>query len=352
MAERRLPQTALSSLHRAALNGHTNESIRRRADEVLDEGLGILPAQYARYVTALAAPADIQRGAAVFRDKCATCHQSHGIGANVGPDLNAEFRRSPATIVQDVLSPSAKIASGYQAYAVQLSNGQVHTGILDFESAGRIELRQADGKRQSIARSDIESMTGLSTSLMPDDLASTVTPTDLAHLIAWLRRPPTRRLLFDDDPMFVTQLVDGDGQATVETRDRFAGAISIRVSPLQRHAARIEGWAFPIREHPNVGEYRYLRYAWKAAGADGVMIELSNDGRWPDPSDRRFRFFAGRNSTDWQATEVSANLPTDWTVVTLDLWAEHGDALLTGLAPTAMGGDALFDRIELLRELD
>jgi hypothetical protein len=36
-------------------------------------------------------------------------------------------------------------------------------------------------------------------------------------------------------------------------------------------------------------------------------------------------------------------------VVVRDLWADFSDATLTGIAPTAMGGAALFDRIELLQ---
>jgi hypothetical protein len=38
--------------------------------------------------------------------------------------------------------------------------------------------------------------------------------------------------------------------------------------------------------------------------------------------------------------------------VTRDLWADFGDSTITGIAPTAMGGPALFDRIELLRAKD
>ncbi len=44
--------------------------------------------------------------------------------------------------------------------------------------------------------------------------------------------------------------------------------------------------------------------------------------------------------------------PREWTVVTCDLWQDMGNFTLTGLAPTAMGGSALFDRIELLQGLD
>lgn len=50
--------------------------------------------------------------------------------------------------------------------------------------------------------------------------------------------------------------------------------------------------------------------------------------------------------------EVASSQPEEWTVVTRDLWKDFGDFTLTGFAPTAMGGPALFDRVELLRTLD
>ncbi len=50
--------------------------------------------------------------------------------------------------------------------------------------------------------------------------------------------------------------------------------------------------------------------------------------------------------------QVAEEVPPDWVVVTRDLWRDFGSFTLTGIAPTAMGGEARFDRIELLRSLD
>lgn len=82
------------------------------------------------------------------------------------------------------------------------------------------------------------------------------------------------------------------------------------------------------------------------------MLELADDGQWP-PADRPVRrYFAGRNLTEWQAVSVAPRAPAEWTVVTRDLWEDFGDFTLTGFAPTALTGPALFDRIELLRTLE
>jgi hypothetical protein len=187
---------------------------------------------------------------------------------------------------------------------------------------------------------------------MPEDLAKTVPPADLADLLAWLRRPPTRLVLLDENQELLGALNEGSGTAEFVRTDRYAGQVSLRVTPLQRHSPRIKGWEFRIREHPGPGEYRYLRFAWKSAGAHGVMLELAADGRWPPAEKPLRRYHAGRNTSGWQSVEVSPKPPREWTVVTRDLWKDFGDFTLTGLAPTALGGPALFDRIELLRTLD
>ena len=69
------------------------------------------------------------------------------------------------------------------------------------------------------------------------------------------------------------------------------------------------------------------------------------------PASRSFRYYSGQNTTDWQAVRVASERPEQWTVVTRDLWKDFGSFTLTGIAPTAMGGEAMFDRIELLRTL-
>lgn len=57
-------------------------------------------------------------------------------------------------------------------------------------------------------------------------------------------------------------------------------------------------------------------------------------------------------ATGWAAVEVAPEPPHQWVVVTRDLWKDFGSFTLTGIAPTALGGQAFFDRIELLRSLD
>ncbi len=347
-----LPASALSAIQRDALLEHPDAALRERAAKLMAAESGINEELLGRYVLALASKRDMAHGEKVFREHCATCHQTHGIGHAVGPDLSAEFRRAEETIVKDILAPRDAIAAGYATYVVETIDGRVVTGVLAVESPGSVTVRQPEGKQETVLRKDIESVKASRASLMPEELVQKLQPQDVADVIAWLRSPPARIVLFDDDPNFAAKLNEGEGTATIVTDDPYRGVAALRITPPQKFSAKIDGWNFRIREKPAEGEFRFLRFAWKSAGAAGVMIELANDGRWPPAGVPRFRYFAGRNTTGWQAVEVASEAPAEWTVVTRDVWKDFGDSTITGIAPTAMNGAALFDAIELLRTID
>jgi putative membrane-bound dehydrogenase-like protein len=309
-----------------------------------------------QYRESLTLKPDTRRGKLVFEQQCQKCHQLNGVGFAVGPDMAAVQNRPGEAVLIDILDPSSTITAGYKAYQVITTNGKVYAGTLAEETATSVTLRREKGEQDVILRRDIDSMKVSAKSLMPDGLEKEISPQDMANLIGYLRdalRTSSKTVvLFDDDPAFAKALNEGEGEAKVTTDDRFRGKACLRVTPPQRFAARIAGWNYKIVEKPGLGEYRYLRLAWKTPDGSGVMLELADDGKWPDAGDTRRRIYSGKNTTDWKATQISRETPRDWVVVTVDLWKEFGPTTLTGIAPTAMGGPAFFDRIELRQTLD
>jgi putative heme-binding domain-containing protein len=340
--------TSLDAVQRSALVEHKNKDVRARARKLFDALPKVDDAMLAKFVAALDAKRDIAAGETVFRNKCATCHEAHGIGVAVGPDLTAESQRAESTLVKDVLAPSDSITAGYSAYAIETVDGEVFNGLLADESASSLTLRMAEGKEQSVLLRDVVQIKALGVSLMPENLVKEITPAQLADAIAWLRQPPSRVMLIDENRSLERALDQGDGTARFVGDDKFAGSLALEVTPPQRFSARIDGWAFKIREKPGPGEFRYLRMAWRVS-ARGAMIEFANAGKWPDARSSKFRYFAGENSTGWNATRVAEEVADKWTLVERDLWKDFGDATITGIAPTAMGGTVLFDRVELRR---
>ena len=346
------PSTALSAVQRGLLLADKEPAIRSRAEKLLTTDDAASLEAFPRYAAALEELRDVNHGYQVFQKTCGLCHQAHGTGFAVGPDLSSEFQRAEETIIKDVLAPSQSISAGYMTYSVLTDSGRVFTGLLASESPTSITLKQQEGKQQVILRNEIDELKVSPVSMMPANLTETLSPQDLADAIAWLRQPQDQVMLLDDNERLGLALTEGSGTAEFTTSDKFSGEASLRVTPLQRSSSHIQGWGFRIREKPIVGEYRYIRFAWKAPHASGVMMELADDGQWP-PADKPLRrYFAGKNLSGWEAVEVAPAQPEEWTIVTRDLWKDFGDFTLTGFAPTAMGGPALFDRIELLRAID
>jgi putative heme-binding domain-containing protein len=357
------PQS-LGTLRRVHLLEHSDPKVRNRAVTLLVNQIPQKSRELIeRYRVALSRTRDATRGEAVFKKVCAKCHRLNGQGSQVGPDLSAAQNRADESFLLDMLQPSAKITAGYRTYVVADVSGRVFTGVLTSETATSVTLRRAadqavaqdDGPvvEMTILRKDIELMKASDHSLMPDDLEKEVSPQNVADLIAYLRKTlgpasPAAFTLFEDDPAFIAALNQGSGTATLDTRDKFSGAAALRVTPPQRYSPRISGWEYRIREQPAAGEFRYIRLAWKTRGS-GAMIELADNGDWPPADSTLRRYYSGENTTNWKATKVSDRAPTQWSVVTRDLWKDFGDFTLTGIAPTAMGGETLFDRIELLR---
>jgi hypothetical protein len=163
--------------------------------------------------------------------------------------------------------------------------------------------------------------------------------------------------LIGDDPNAFIRFLNNDGgndgrEIRVELRDVYAGVSCVYVAPFQRHSARIPGWNYPILEKPGPGEYRYIRFAWKRDGGDGIMVQLHSNGLW------NHRYYAGERSqqtSTWgPMMQVDPKAPREWTVVTRDLFKDWGNMHLTGFAFTPMenGVGGYFGPIYLSRTIE
>ena len=161
--------------------------------------------------------------------------------------------------------------------------------------------------------------------------------------------------IFEDDEAFAALLTEGGGRAIPEQRDKYAGQISLRVTPDQKLSPMLPSLGVKIRENPGPGEYRYLRFAWKKTGGNSICLQLNHDGMFgPGGSGREgasFRYHAGPGGQCYGASLViDAALPAKFEVVTRDLFADFGEFTLNGLAFSPVDGQAaLFDHLYLGR---
>lgn len=134
---------------------------------------------------------DAQRGRKLFldekRSKCAVCHQVDGKGGKVGPDLSrigGKFDRPH--LIESLLEPSRQIVEGYRTSNVLMTSGQVLVGIMKEEQDHSFVLEDAEGKRITVQRADVEKVQSNPVSLMPGDLAASLSKSDFVDLVAYM----------------------------------------------------------------------------------------------------------------------------------------------------------------------
>lgn len=141
-------------------------------------------------LTALKQEPDLEEGRIFFTAICATCHRSKGIGVVVGPDLDAEFQRAPEVILRDILFPSEAASPGYETVLAKTRRGETLLGVIASESPTSITLRLPGGVERTLLRKRVSIRTLHNVSLMPAGLGATLTPGQVANIIAYLRQPP------------------------------------------------------------------------------------------------------------------------------------------------------------------
>jgi putative heme-binding domain-containing protein len=142
----------------------------------------------ADYQSALSLPADVDRGRNVYLRECRTCHRLGDEGHDVGPGLATIRHRTPAELLLNILDPNREVSPNFLEYVVLTGDGLVNTGIIASETATSITLRQAEGKEQTILRTDIEEIRSSQKSLMPEGLEKKLTPQEVADVISFLLR--------------------------------------------------------------------------------------------------------------------------------------------------------------------
>jgi putative membrane-bound dehydrogenase-like protein len=136
--------------------------------------------------------ADPARGSKIFADargaNCGACHRAGDLGVGgIGPELSdIGLRSSPAAVVESILQPSATIIEGYRVSTLVLDDGRSLTGLVLDDTPGAVRLIDAEGRSTSIRKDEIEMRAVQPVSLMPAGYDRTLTPEELADLVAFL----------------------------------------------------------------------------------------------------------------------------------------------------------------------
>lgn len=173
---------------RGQLLQHPIASVRQRAEKLFS---GLSPERQAvvdRYQQLASVQGNRERGAALFEQHCATCHNPREDQSTpLGPDLRSLTDRDPAGLLVSILDPSRSVEPRYLGYNVVLDSGEVLFGVVANETANSLMLRSADGKERPIARESIVEFRGSGKSFMPDGFEETIKPEQMADIVEFVR---------------------------------------------------------------------------------------------------------------------------------------------------------------------
>lgn len=145
-------------------------------------------ADYAK--SALLQEGDAGQGKLLFASKrlnCGQCHSYDGTRSKAGPDLlgiGEKFGRRE--IIDSVLTPSAKIADGYETLTVALNSGKSVSGIIKQSTDQSLELLTSNGELIRIETNQIDTRANSAVSIMPSGVEKTISKTEFNDLIEFL----------------------------------------------------------------------------------------------------------------------------------------------------------------------
>lgn len=139
----------------------------------------------------LALSGNIARGRTVFFNtagvQCRNCHRITNQGTEIGPDLDKIGKKhSREQLLETILEPSKVIEEKYVAHLIETTEGKVFSGLIVKRDTESIILKDAQNKLVEIANDDLEQVTPLQQSLMPDLLLRDMTAQQVADLISFL----------------------------------------------------------------------------------------------------------------------------------------------------------------------
>jgi putative heme-binding domain-containing protein len=140
--------------------------------------------------TILAHQGDAGRGEKLFWSEavnCGKCHRLGDRGTAVGPELSLIGQtRSPADLLESLLTPSRRIEPKYAVYVVRTEDGRSLTGVLISRNAETVELRDNQGQAIVLEATSVQKLQPSRLSLMPDGQMAGLTAQEAADLLAYL----------------------------------------------------------------------------------------------------------------------------------------------------------------------
>jgi putative heme-binding domain-containing protein len=133
---------------------------------------------------------DAKRGREIFESQaaaCSSCHIVNGKGTDVGPQLSEiGTKLGKEALYESILDPSSGISFGFEAWSIELQNGDELFGLVTNETGEELTVKSQTGVLNRVKKTEIAKRQKLSSSLMPQGLQLTMSTKDLVDLVEFL----------------------------------------------------------------------------------------------------------------------------------------------------------------------
>ncbi|MFD2255697.1 PVC-type heme-binding CxxCH protein [Luteolibacter algae] len=116
--------------------------------------------------------------------QCTACHRIGDEGSEVGPPLTEIGKKGSAYILESLVAPQAKIASGYGMMSVTKKDGSSLAGALKTETEDSLILIQPDKSEAVVKAADIATRTEAMSPMPP--MNGILTPREIRDIVAFL----------------------------------------------------------------------------------------------------------------------------------------------------------------------
>jgi putative membrane-bound dehydrogenase-like protein len=193
----RLRRTDVSAWHARQIRGFDDSKLNEKLGKLWGE-VRESPEEAQRQVAQLRtqltpeflAKANLEIGRQLFEKSCGNCHALFGKGAAIGPDLTGANRGNLQYVLENVIDPSASVATDFRSSTVLLHDGRTLNGVVSYPTPRTVAIQTATEKL-TVPKDEVEQIKATNLSLMPNGLLTPLTPEQVRDLIGYvMTRPP------------------------------------------------------------------------------------------------------------------------------------------------------------------
>lgn len=109
------------------------------------------------------------------------------MGYDFGPKLSEIGSKLPKEgLLEAIVHPSAGIGFGYEGWQLTMKDGSTLAGIIASKTETDIDLKFPGGTHKQLKTSDVQTLTKMKQSMMPEGLYASMSTQDVANLLDYL----------------------------------------------------------------------------------------------------------------------------------------------------------------------